>query len=380
MCHCAAQSHDQPGSLGWHVPRHRPAEAWEPREGMRRPLLLLFMLCRGGQSLSLAPVSPSSSEALGASEPTGDAGASSIPRRPARPGRAGGRAMLKAGAFRATTLALLDPWPLGLSQQKPQRRVTAGAGGGPWSWPWQGGPAGAGVAPLRAEPSSAAGCCTRMMLGCADPPTALVRGAAARRGCGHGGAEGGFAPICHHPGPAAASASGKELDLPDPAQGCATAHHEAEEDNRFPPKYRGDVEKSTESSQGWKKTIPGFGWIQPRTGCGGRPAAAAPGARALVPGQGLCPGIDSGRAGERQRLGGDTDPVQAGATVGRFWGCAPCPVCVRAQGGEGLWAGGSARQLKHREHPTAGFGGWWFFFFPISSKAVPGQAFTRFLR
>lgn len=230
VCHCAAQSCDQPGSLGWHVPGHRPAEAWELREGMRRPPLLLFMLCRGGQSLSLAPASPSSSEALAASEPTGDAEASSISRRPARLGRAGGRAMLRAGGFPATTLALLGCRPCPSIPWCGAKTVTAKAreeGDGwsrrrsPWSWPWQGEPAGAGVAPLRAEPSSAAGCCARMTLGCATPPTVLVRGAAARRGCGHGGAKGGFTPICHHPGPAAAavSVSRKELDPPRPSPG-----------------------------------------------------------------------------------------------------------------------------------------------------------------
>ena len=71
------------------------------------------------------------------------------------------------------------------------------------------------------------------------------------------------------------------------------------------------------------------------------------------------------------------DPVQAGDTVGCFWGCPP--LCVCAQEGEALWAGALCQAVEQGGHTSTEFVGFWFFF-PYFSRTMPGGAFTRFLR
>ena len=397
VCHRAVQGRGQPGSPGWHVPRHCPAEAWEPQEGTRQPPLLLFVLRLGGQTPSLAPATPSSSDALGASDSTGDAGTSRAPSKARACGWLGDAERPEQEIF------LPLPWhcrpavpqSFGVEQrlprQKPGRRVTVSWSrrDSLWSWnaagPSGGSVPGAGAAPLRAEPSSEAGCCARMLLGCADPPAIPVRGAAALAEDVGTGVPTYLPPPWHEPGRAAPAVSGsrKELCLPNPAQGCIRASHEAEERNRLPPKYRGDVEKSTESSQGWKKTILGFSWIQPLSRPRRVPGCSSSQVQALVPGQWLCPGLKVGGAGKRHRLGRGHGPCPGWGHSEMFLGESPRSVCG-CPGGRGsvgrgaLRAGGLCQAVKQGRAPNHWV--WGFFFCPISSKAIPGRAFTRFLR
>lgn len=158
----------------------------------------------------------------------------------------------------------------------------------------------------------------------------------AHKGCGHGGVpKMALHRPCHRPAvnPVELLSLGVERSCASQTHPGAVPWQTTRQKNitGYPAKYRGAAEKSSESSQGWK--IPSRLQPDPALATVGAQLQQLPGVQALMPGQLLRPGLKVRGAGKRQGLGGDTDPVQAGDTVGHFWGV----MCVCPGGRGAQW-------------------------------------------
>lgn len=276
-----------------------------------------------------------------------------------------------------------------LSQQKPGRRVTVGRSQRDSLWSWNaagaggGSVPGAGVAPRRAEPSSAAGCCARMLLGCADPPTILVRGGnCAHRGCGHRGAEGSSALTCHHTGMNLAEpllpSLGVEKSWASQTQPRAAPWQTTRQRNvTSSPQNIGEM---------WRRALRAAraGKKHPELQLDPAPEPAAVGARLQqLPGFRLSHPVSGSVQGSKTRVRGKGSAWEGTWTLSRletqrdvFGGvvscvCVPPSPCVCAQEREGLWAEGLCQAVEQGAHPTTGFGGWGFFFFSYFLQSHP---------